>query len=152
MPEAIVSSRPLASLSAGMLARKGDKPLNRIPVALPPLHALPAALLATLKDEAPQVATVEAVPVSLDEAAAATGALPLYRPLPPSCGGRQRRDLKSGAKAAFTLRLDATRHFKLRLACALASRSAQGVVVDALDRLLAADPLIDLLAQQGDDQ
>ena len=31
-------------------------------------------------------------------------------------------------------------------------REAALLVLDALDRLLAADPLIDLLAQQGDDQ
>ena len=40
------------------------------------------------------------------------------------------------AKAAFTLRLDAKRHLKLRLACAVNGRSAQQLVTDALDHLL----------------
>jgi len=159
MTDAMNDIRPLASLSAGLLARKGDRALNRRPVALPPLHALPAALLETLEQGvddaplvAPMVATVDAADLSTADAAAALGVDPLYRPLPQTSGGRRRKDLTAGAKAAFTLRLDATRHLKLRLACALASRSAQGVVLDALDRLLAADPLIELLAQQGNDQ
>ncbi len=52
----------------------------------------------------------------------------------------------SKAKAAFTLRLDAERHLKLRLACAVSNRSAQMLVTDALDRLLDAMPEIGQLA------
>ena len=40
-------------------------------------------------------------------------------------------------KAAFTLRLDAARHLRLRLAVALTGRSAQALVTDAVDRLLS---------------
>ena len=43
----------------------------------------------------------------------------------------------SKGKAAFTLRLDPERHLKLRLACAVDGRSAQQIVTDALDQLLA---------------
>ena len=53
-----------------------------------------------------------------------------------------------GKRAAFTLRLDAERHLKLRLACTVKSRSAQQIVTDALDALLAEMPEIDLLARQ----
>lgn len=56
---------------------------------------------------------------------------------------RQRKD-----KAAFTLRLDPDRHLKLRLACAVANRSAQQLVVEALDNLLAQIPQIEQLADQ----
>lgn len=56
--------------------------------------------------------------------------------------------LKNGRRAAFTLRLDAERHLKLRLACTLDERSAQQLVTDALDRLLANMPEIDALADQ----
>ena len=42
----------------------------------------------------------------------------------------------SKAKAAFTLRLDPERHLRLRLACAVAHRSAQAMVVEALDAFL----------------
>ena len=52
----------------------------------------------------------------------------------------------SKAKAAFTLRLDSERHLKLRLACAVGGRSAQQIVTDALDQLLAAMPELDSLA------
>jgi hypothetical protein len=51
-------------------------------------------------------------------------------------------------KAAFTLRLDADRHLKLRLACAVSGRSAQQIVTQALDDLLNGLPEIDRLAQQ----
>jgi hypothetical protein len=50
------------------------------------------------------------------------------------------------AKAAFTLRLDPDRHFKLRLACALDRRSAQQLVTEALDRYLNSLPDLEALA------
>lgn len=53
---------------------------------------------------------------------------------------------RKGRKAAFTLRLDAERHLKLRLACTLDARSAQALVTDALDRLLAEMPELAALA------
>jgi hypothetical protein len=55
----------------------------------------------------------------------------------------------SKAKAAFTLRLDPQRHLKLRLACAVGGRSAQQIVTDALDQLLAAMPELDTLATKA---
>ncbi|HZF42381.1 MAG TPA: hypothetical protein VEZ48_03130 [Sphingomonadaceae bacterium] len=54
----------------------------------------------------------------------------------------------TGPKAAFTLRLDAQRHLKLRLACALKGRSAQMMVTEAVDRLLSTFPELDTLAAQ----
>jgi hypothetical protein len=53
------------------------------------------------------------------------------------------------AKAAFTLRLDPDRHLKLRLACAVNGRSAQQIVTDAVDRLLAAMPELDAMAEKA---
>jgi len=55
----------------------------------------------------------------------------------------------SKAKAAFTLRLDRERHLKLRLACAVTGRSAQQLVTDALDRLLAEMPELDGMAERA---
>lgn len=52
----------------------------------------------------------------------------------------------SKGKAAFTLRLDPDRHLKLRLACAVQGRSAQLLVTDALDVLLAGMPELDGMA------
>jgi hypothetical protein len=48
----------------------------------------------------------------------------------------------SKEKAAFTLRLNAERHLKLRLACAVNNRSAQMIVTEALDAFLDAMPEI----------
>jgi hypothetical protein len=53
-----------------------------------------------------------------------------------------------GRKSAFTLRLDAERHLRLRLACALTGRSAQQIVTDALDSLLSGIPEIEALASR----
>jgi hypothetical protein len=53
------------------------------------------------------------------------------------------------AKAAFTLRLDAERHLRLRLACALDRRSAQHIVTEALDAFLAGKPELESLAEQA---
>ena len=55
----------------------------------------------------------------------------------------------SKAKAAFTLRLDPSRHLKLRLACAVDGRSAQQIVTDALDQLLGRMPELDAMAEKA---
>ncbi len=52
-------------------------------------------------------------------------------------------------KAAFTLRLDPSRHLKLRLACAVNGRSAQQLVTTALDRLLTDMPELDAMADKA---
>ena len=67
--------------------------------------------------------------------------------------GRELRDerrsaLAEGRRAAFTLRLDAARHLQLRLACTVNGRSAQQLMTEALDRLLADQPDIAQLAAQ----
>lgn len=60
----------------------------------------------------------------------------------------RRSALADGRRAAFTLRVDAERHLKLRLACTLKGRSAQQLVTDALDSLLDNLPdVADLAAQ-----
>jgi hypothetical protein len=61
----------------------------------------------------------------------------------PSASLKQRK-----AKAAFTLRLDPERHLKLRLACAITNRSAQQLVIEALDDLMTQLPQLDQLADQ----
>ncbi|MGB7408031.1 MAG: hypothetical protein WA908_05955 [Pontixanthobacter sp.] len=61
----------------------------------------------------------------------------------------RRSALARGKRAAFTLRLDADRHLKLRLACTLRNVSAQQMVTDALDRMLGDMPEISNLANQA---
>jgi hypothetical protein len=67
----------------------------------------------------------------------------------PRRASRPRALAGSKGKAAFTLRLDADRHLKLRLACAVGGRSAQQLVTDALDHLLERMPEIDGLAAKA---
>jgi len=67
----------------------------------------------------------------------------LSKPLP-----RRRSALEAGRRAAFTLRVDAERHLRLRLACTVRNRSAQQIVTEALDKLLADMPELDSLAKQ----
>jgi hypothetical protein len=59
---------------------------------------------------------------------------------------RSRAAAGSKGKAAFTLRLDPDRHLQLRLACAIAGRSAQQLVTDALDQLLGCMPELATMA------
>ncbi|MGC1269986.1 MAG: hypothetical protein WA842_05240 [Croceibacterium sp.] len=60
----------------------------------------------------------------------------------------RRPALEQGRRAAFTLRLDAQRHLKLRLACTIKNRSAQVLLTEALDRYLAEINAIEALAAQ----
>ena len=83
----------------------------------------------------------EAVPVAI-----ATVPVPVARPIRQP---KTRSAPGSKAKAAFTLRLDASRHLKLRLACAVHGRSAQQLVTDAVDRLLADMPELDSMAERA---
>ena len=73
-------------------------------------------------------------------------------PAPTPAPRRQRKPRSapgSKEKAAFTLRLDADRHLKLRLACAIGGRSAQMLVTEALDQLLASMPELDAVAEKA---
>jgi hypothetical protein len=58
----------------------------------------------------------------------------------------RRSALNEGRRAAFTLRLDAERHLKLRLACVTSNRSAQQLVIEALDLLIGDMPEVQELA------
>jgi hypothetical protein len=166
-------SKPLASLSPTLLARKGGaKPAMRSQ-----LH-YPDSLARTVPEDdlgwndmgqepsspaadavEPQVRqSGEVVPFGStaihsgnpdkpavllqQEAAAAQIVKPRKQP-------RERRSaLEDGRRAAFTLRVDADRHLKLRLACTIRNRSAQQLVTEALDRLLDELPDVATLAAQ----
>ena len=65
------------------------------------------------------------------------------KPAPPRA-----KSSTEGKRAAFTLRLDQERHLMLRLACTVRGSSAQQLVTDALDSLLAEMPEIAMLAAQ----
>ena len=62
---------------------------------------------------------------------------------------RRSSALAEGRRAAFTLRLDAERHLKLRLASAIGGSSAQQLVTKALDHLLETMPELETLAKHA---
>ena len=137
--------KPFASLTAGLLARKGAaKPAMRpqmyhaqddlgwndtgeaAPAPKPVLTAVPVAIAfdQPLPDKAP------APPVVVQQAA-------LAQTFDPPVSQRPRAAPGSKGKSAFTLRLDGDRHLRLRLMGAHQHRSAQSLVTEALDRFLA---------------
>lgn len=181
----MVETRPFASLSPSLLARKG----GARPAMRPQLAPLPQFQDATARQiddlgwndmgtdvlpgevEADRaVPFVSSVPVA---AAALTSApaevvsihaavVPADPPVPEVVRQREaaevsiarierpRRSARAdGRRAAFTLRLDADRHLQLRLACTVSGRSAQQIVTEALDRLLAEMPEIAALADNA---
>ncbi len=165
--------KPLASLSSTLLARKGHaKPAMR-PQGFAsfgfgnsghqPHEDLgwndmghdPEPVIAPISAE-----IVPILPVSLVE-------MPVETPAEPPAVVRQQEELKreleplsdsfaerakraapgSKGKAAFTLRLDPDRHLQLRLACAVAHKSAQMLVIQALDAFLETQPGVGELAK-----
>lgn len=170
--------RPLASLSSGLLARKGAaRPAMRpqsfalsepTPAAIEDLgwndmgHAMPApapvaelhaadtavADTAVNEDAAPDEAAVPTVLVERDALAKAIEAPPQVRSVSIPTATRLRRETAHAGKAALTLRLDADRHLRLRLAGAITNRSAQDLLVQALDALISSVPTVEALVAQ----
>jgi len=94
-------------------------------------------------EELPEIVRApEPTPMPAPVPVAVAMAKPRRQPKPRSVPG-------ASGKAAFTLRLDPSRHLKLRLACAVNGRSAQQLVTDAVDRLLAEMPELDSMAEQA---
>jgi hypothetical protein len=165
----MADSKSFASLSSGLLARKGQaKPAMRPQaIQLGQTHAeqledlgwndmghepAPAAELVALPgiEPVPHDAPVE-VHVQQealarefiqphDQPVALSAAQPAAQPALLSPMRAPRAAAGSKAKAAFTLRLDADRHLQLRLVCAVKHRSAQQIVTEALDQFLARQP------------
>jgi hypothetical protein len=104
-----------------------------VPVAVAPVAASPVA--------AAPVAPVAVAPIAVAPAA------PVAKVAKKAAAPRAAPGAKS--KAAFTLRLDAARHLKLRLACAVTGRSAQLLVTEALDQLLADMPELESMAERA---
>lgn len=165
------SPKPTASLSSGLLARKGHarpamRPQGFVSHAT---HAAEDLGWNDMGDEAAQfqpapapVAPIAVVvptepPLVLQQRAEleeqlAPAEAPVPAPLPPRAVARVVRDVqavtKNNSKAAFTLRLDTDRHLRLRLASAVHNRSAQQLVTEALDAFLESLTDVDALATQ----
>lgn len=72
----------------------------------------------------------------------------IVRSVSVATAARLERETAHAGRAAFTLRLDAERHLKLRLASAMAHRSAQQLVSHALDQFLLTLPEVNALVAQ----
>ena len=101
------------------------------------------------EDAEPLELTDEPAPVVvIPQPVAAPAPAPAQAPAPVRAR-RPRAAPGSKGKSAFTLRLDPSRHLKLRLACAVDGRSAQQLVTDALDQLLQAMPELETMAEKA---
>ncbi|WP_157073584.1 hypothetical protein [Sphingomonas soli] len=162
------SSKPMASLSSNLLARKGTaKPAMR-PQGFVDLSAhnphddlgwndmgeVPAGQPVPKPVVLRQIEAIEEkiaqppVPVAAPAPAPAPAPVPVARAPKPAAASRVARAAAAKSKAAFTLRLDADRHLRLRLASAVTNRSAQQIVTQALDAFLDAQTEVEALARQ----
>ncbi|HYD25431.1 MAG TPA: hypothetical protein VEB68_11595 [Croceibacterium sp.] len=92
-----------------------------------------------VKQSAPPVARPAAAPAAKPATA---------KPVAVNAGSARAALEQASRRAAFTLRLDAKRHLKLRLASTVKNRSAQQLVTMALDKFLSEIPEIEALAAQ----
>lgn len=152
--------KSFASLSPTLLARKG----GARPAMRPQLGPIAGDAIARQlddlgwndmgHDQAKAEEPRSAVVVSIAPDAAAPDFAPVPEVVRQRDGvsqrltGTRQSALAKGRRAAFTLRVDAERHLKLRLACALANRSAQQLVTEALDRMLEDLPDVTQVAAQ----
>jgi hypothetical protein len=160
-----MNNRPIASLTPTLLARKGGaRPAMR--PQLQPLRQFQESAARQLDDlgwndmghdnEAPQaeeavVGQQGAEIVQLNPAVEIQpGIVPevvhQQEAIADQVSASRRSALADGRRAAFTLRLDGERHLNLRLACVTTGRSAQQIVTEALDRLIADLPKVAELA------
>jgi hypothetical protein len=97
-------------------------------------------------DEPPPVPEIVRQQESLVDRVAAVARKVEQRPVERT--PRAPRALRAREKAAFTLRLDAERHLRLRLASAVTNRSSQVILTDLLDEYLSTLPEIDAMASR----
>ncbi|MBX9815713.1 MAG: hypothetical protein K2X76_13515 [Sphingomonas sp.] len=174
----MLSSKPLASLSSGLLARKGHARPAMRPQSLAfgsggqTLEDLGWNDMGTDLGEAPAPTAVPPAPILpvstepplvLRQRARLRKELAVApEPEAPDQDAPERAVAETvheiaaqgvpKAKAAFTLRLDPARHLRLRLASALSGRSAQRLVTEALDQFLSQSPEVAVMAQQIEEQ
>ncbi|TCP36985.1 hypothetical protein EV292_101491 [Sphingomonas sp. BK235] len=117
-------TKPMAALSAGLLARKGQaRPAMR--------RADTFTALATAGDDLGWNDMGETTPATLPPVLAARERLAAAVVTPAA----HAVTLAPGKRVAFTLRLDSERHLRLRLAAAARGMSAQALLTEALDRI-----------------
>ncbi len=151
--------RPIATLSSGLLARKGHarpamRPQGFGGPIVPTVDDLgwndmgapdPVAEAAPKPDETPDA---ELPPVLIERSALIEEVARIAPVAPADAGAMDPVGPNVGriGKAAFTLRLATDRHLRLRLAAAVTHRSAQAIVTEALDAFLSTLPEVEELA------
>lgn len=185
-------SRAFASLSSGLLARKGgakpamrpqgfgqmgieDLGWNDMGYGTPPSDPqdkpghTPSSIAALTPAPRPQVASSDmaneaaTTPVVIEQQRTIAATFGDTEPVKASPSKSKRKGaaqvtlppqvpqgepVQARNKTAFTLRLDAERHLRLRLACAVTGRSAQQIVTGALDDFLASLPELTAMAER----
>jgi hypothetical protein len=147
----MIHSKPIASLSSGLLARKGQARPAMRPQGF--LQLGPAAQEDLGWNDMGEEAIVAPAPkpMVLREREALDAEF-APEPLPTLSKGALARVAREAAakhgKSAFTLRLDNDRHLRLRLASAVTNRSAQQLVTQALDAFLGSLAEVEALARQ----
>lgn len=106
------------------------------------------ALADSYQPEAVEVPQIVLQQESLIDRVAAVARKVEARPEPRARKERAPRAQRAREKAAFTLRLDAERHLRLRLASAVTNRSSQVILTDLLDEYLSSLPEIDAMASR----
>ncbi len=143
-----------ASLNSGLLARKGGaRPAMRRQASLAVQSPTPEGLddlgWNDMGDEA--TAAADHRPAQTASPVARQVAM-LHAGLKPAASAAASRApthepvADANRKCAFTLRLDTERHLRLRLLSAVTNMSAQQLVTEALDALIARHPNIEELA------
>lgn len=121
------------------LDRKAQQQLD--PQPPPPVHKQREEI--AQRFEAPVQQPVPSIPPEPEPEAEKALAKPAEKQVP-----HRRSALDRGKRAAFTLRLDAERHLKLRLASTVRGISAQQFVTQALDDMLGTMPELDAMTAQ----
>lgn len=125
---AAVQAKPVASLAPSLLARKGGaRPAMRL--QLKPLQQFESGHAEELDD-------LGWNDMGYTEDAPAPMPAVLVREVRP---GNRPKSTRS-RRVAVSLKVDAQRHFQLRLASMITHRSAQQLIIQALDRLLDEVP------------
>ena len=116
----------------------------------PKVRSMHEELAARLAESGQDQEDIPAIPLRKREAVTpqVAKAAPKPVPVPRAEAPAPRVSDAASRRAAFTLRLDAKRHLKLRLASTVRNRSAQQLVTEALDRFLKDIPEIEALAAQ----
>ena len=144
-PESKAEAKAEDKAAASQLAENAREIADKTAPALPEV-VRQQAMIADKLALVPAPSTKDAYP---PQGVVAPEAPPVPKPPQPGKAKMKQRNsaLAEGRRAAFTLRLDAERHLKLRLASAVGGRSAQQLVTKALDQLLESMPELDTLAR-----